>query len=129
MDARYDYSDRLCFIHHESHSSRFSETKEISLFKLLGILAVVFGGIVEEVFSRRWTMVMLMSRGVAPVFRVIISGLAFGLAHTIWLPGKGDLKFAIPEIHSTSVLGVFLAIDHSILKRYTGFSELLTASV
>src|SRR4030042_2718686 len=40
--------------------------KEISWFKLLGILSAL-AGIVEEVFFRRWIMDMLMSRGVAPI--------------------------------------------------------------
>ena len=44
----------------------FAKQKEISLFKLLGILSALVGGIVEEVFFRRWIMDMLMSRGVSP---------------------------------------------------------------
>jgi branched-subunit amino acid transport protein len=44
-----------------------AKQKEISLFKLLGILSALVGGIVEEVFFRRWTMDMLMSGGVAPI--------------------------------------------------------------
>jgi membrane protease YdiL (CAAX protease family) len=56
--------------------------REISPFKLLGILSSVIGGIVEEVFFRRWVMNMLMSGGFASSFQVIISGTIFGLAHT-----------------------------------------------
>src|SRR4030042_5054008 len=55
--------------------------KETSWFKLLGILSAVVGGIVEEVFFRRWIMDMLMSGGVAPIFQVLISGVAFGCGH------------------------------------------------
>ena len=85
--------------------------REISLFKLLGILAAVVGGIVEEVFFRRWVMDTLMFRGFASVTQVIISGIAFGLAHASWtLLAKRDLKFSLPAIISTSILGVFLAI-------------------
>jgi membrane protease YdiL (CAAX protease family) len=58
-----------------------SMQREISLFKLLGILAAVVGGIVEEVLFRRWVMDTLMFRGFASVTQVIISGIAFGLAH------------------------------------------------
>jgi uncharacterized protein len=94
--------------------------KEISLFKLLGILAAGVGGIVEEVFFRRWTMDILMSRGVTPLLQVLISGIAFGLAHTIWMLAKGDLKFAIPAILSTSVLGIFLAIIYLVGGRNLG---------
>ena len=88
-----------------------AKQKEISLFKLLGILSAVVGGIVEEVFFRRWIMDMLMSGGVAPILQVIISGVAFGLAHTSWtLLAKRDFKVKIPAILSTSTLGIFLAI-------------------
>lgn len=84
---------------------------EISLFKLLGILSAVVGGIVEEVFFRRWIMDNFMSGGFAPILQVIISGVAFGLAHAVWtLLAKRDLKFSLPAIISTSILGVFLAI-------------------
>src|SRR4030065_2295675 len=77
-----------------------AKQKEISLFKLLGILSALVGGIVEEVFFRRWTMDMLMSRGVATILQVIISGAAFGLAHTIWILAKGAFKFTIQAILS-----------------------------
>ena len=88
-----------------------AKQKEISLFKLLGILSAVVGGIVEEVFFRRWIMDMLMSRGVAPILQVIISGVAFGLVHASWtLLAKRDFKATIPAIISTSILGIFLAI-------------------
>ena len=78
--------------------------REISLFKLLGILSAVVGGIVEEAFFRRWVMDMLMSVGFASVTQVIISGVAFGLAHTSWTLAKRDFKFTLPAIISTSVL-------------------------
>ena len=94
--------------------------REISLFKLLGILSAVVGGIVEEVFFRRWTMDMLMSRGVAPIFQVLISGIVFGLAHFSWLLIKRDFKFAIPAILSTSVLGILLAIIYLVGGRNLG---------
>jgi len=81
-----------------------SMQREISLFKLLGILAAVVGGIVEEVLFRRWVMDTLMFRGFASVTQVIISGIAFGLAHAGWtLLAKRDLKFSLPAIMSTSI--------------------------
>ena len=85
--------------------------REISLFKLLGILSAVVGGIVEEVFFRRWIMDMLMSGGFNPILQVVFSGVAFGLAHASWtLLAKRDFKGTLPAIMSTSVLGIFLAI-------------------
>ena len=88
-----------------------SMQREISLFKLLGILAAVVGGIVEEVFFRRWTMDMLMSGGFNPILQVAISGVAFGLAHASWtLLAKRDFKVTLPAIISTSILGISLAV-------------------
>jgi hypothetical protein len=88
-----------------------AKQREISLFKLLGILSALVGGIVEEVVFRRWTMDMLMSGGVAPVLQVIISGVAFGLVHASWtLLAKRDFKVTLPAIISTSILGILLAI-------------------
>jgi membrane protease YdiL (CAAX protease family) len=88
-----------------------SMQREISLFKLLGILSAVVGGIVEEVFFRRWIMDMFMSGGFNPILQVIISGIAFGLAHWSWtLLAKRDFKATLPAILSTSILGIFLAI-------------------
>jgi uncharacterized protein len=85
--------------------------REISLFKLLGIFAAIVGGIVEEVFFRRWGMDMLRSRGFGPVPQVLISGIAFGLAHSGWaLFAKRSLKFSLPAVLSTSGLGVLLAV-------------------
>ena len=88
-----------------------AKQKEISLFKLLGILSALVGGIVEEVFFRRWIMDMFMKGGFNPILQVIISGVAFGLAHTSWtLLAKRDFKATLPAIPSTSILGIFLAI-------------------
>ena len=95
--------------------------REISLFKLLGILSAVVGGIVEEVFFRRWIMDMLMSGGVNPILQVVISGAAFGLAHASWtLLAKRDFKATLPAILSTSILGIFLAIIYLVGGRNLG---------
>ena len=97
-----------------------AKQKEISLFKLLGILAALVGGIVEEVFFRRWLMDMLMSEGISPFLQVIISGVAFGLAHTCWMLARGDFKFTLPAILSTTVLGIILAIIYLVGGRNLG---------
>ncbi|MHC1739799.1 MAG: CPBP family intramembrane glutamic endopeptidase [Anaerolineaceae bacterium] len=94
--------------------------KEISLFKLLGILSALVGGIVEEVFFRRWAMDMLMAAGVSPILQIIISGIVFGIAHTCWMLFKGDFKFTLPAILSTSVLGTLLAVIYLVGGRNLG---------
>jgi uncharacterized protein len=97
-----------------------TKQKEISVFKLLGILAALVGGIVEEVIFRRWLMDMLMARGVGLILQVIISGIVFGLAHTAWILAKGDFKFTLPAILSTSILGILLAIVYLVGGRNLG---------
>jgi len=88
-----------------------TKQREISWFKLLGILAALVGGIVEEVFFRRWIMDTLMKGGFSPVLQVIISGVAFGLVHASWtLLAKRNFKATLPAILATSILGIFLAI-------------------
>jgi membrane protease YdiL (CAAX protease family) len=86
-----------------------SMQREISLFKLIGIVSAIVGGIVEEAVFRRWLMDYLMYGGLGPVIQVALSGVFFGLAHGSWLLFKGEFKFALPAILSTAVLGVFLS--------------------
>jgi hypothetical protein len=94
-----------------------AKQKEISLFKLIGILAALVSGIVEEVFFRSWIMDMLMSRGVPNILQIVFSGVAFGLAHTSWILARGDFKFTLPAILSTTVLGILLAIIYLVGER------------
>jgi membrane protease YdiL (CAAX protease family) len=82
--------------------------REISLFKLVGIVSAIVGGIIEEAIFRRWLMDYLMYNGFGPVIQVVLSGVFFGLAHGSWLLAKGEVKFALPAILSTAILGTFL---------------------
>jgi hypothetical protein len=59
-------------------------------------------------------MDILMSRGVEAILQVIISGIAFGLAHTAWILFKGEIKFTFSAFLSTSLLGIFLAIIYLV---------------
>ena len=98
-----------------------SMQREISLFKLLGILTAVVGGIVEEVFFRRWIMDLLMLRGFASIIQILISGVVFGLAHTSWtLFANRDFKVTLPATISTSILGIFLALIYLVGGRNLG---------
>jgi hypothetical protein len=72
-------------------------------------------------FFRRWVKDTLMSEGLAFVIQVITSGVAFGLAHASWtLLARRDLKFSLPAVISTSILGVFLAIIYLVGGRNLG---------
>lgn len=93
--------------------------REISFFKLVGLLTIV-GGILEEVVFRRWLMDWLMGLGIGVIFQILISGIAFGLAHIMWgLFGK-EKQFSKGAFIATSVLGSELAIIYLIGKRNIG---------
>jgi membrane protease YdiL (CAAX protease family) len=83
----------------------------ISWLKLLGIAVAISAGILEEVVFRRWIMNHLQDRHHAGImWQIIISGLAFGLAHGVWgLMGK-SLRAAIGATVATGILGIGLAI-------------------
>jgi membrane protease YdiL (CAAX protease family) len=83
----------------------------ISWLKLLGIAVAISAGILEEVVFRRWIMNYMQDRHHAGiVVQIIISGLAFGLAHGVWgLMGK-SLRAAIGATIATGILGIGLAI-------------------
>jgi hypothetical protein len=61
-----------------------------------------------------------LAGGISSLLQVIISGVAFGLAHTAWFLFKGDIKFTIPAILSTTVLGILLAIIYLVGDRNVG---------
>ena len=83
----------------------------ISWLKLLGIAVAISAGILEEVVFRRWIMNYMQDRHHAGLMlQIIISGLAFGLAHGVWgLMGK-SLRAAIGATVATGILGIGLAI-------------------
>jgi membrane protease YdiL (CAAX protease family) len=83
----------------------------ISRLKLLSIAVAISAGILEEVVFRRWLMNHLQDRHHAGiVVQIIISGLAFGLAHGVWgLMGK-SVRAAIGATVATGILGIGLAI-------------------
>ncbi len=83
----------------------------ISWLKLLGIAVAISAGILEEVVFRRSIMNYMQDRHHAGiVVQIIISGLAFGLAHGVWgLMGK-SLRAAIGATVATGLLGIGLAI-------------------
>ena len=83
----------------------------ISWLKLLGLTVAISAGILEEVMFRRWLMNYMQDRHHAGVMlQIIVSGLAFGLAHGVWgLMGK-SVRAAIGATVATGILGIGLAI-------------------
>ncbi|KOO51704.1 CPBP family intramembrane glutamic endopeptidase [Viridibacillus arvi] len=89
-----------------------------SWLKLIGIWAAIVSGIVEEVVFRHLLMDYVLSIGLSNLSQVLISGIAFGIAHGAWVLLRGEIKIALPAILSTTILGCFLAM----LYIYTGRS-------
>lgn len=94
--------------------------KEVSVFKLIGIISALASGFMEEVVFRRWLMDILFHVGYNEVVQVICSGLLFGLGHGVWFLFKKEIKFAIPAILSTTVLGSLLAVVYIVGGRNVG---------
>jgi membrane protease YdiL (CAAX protease family) len=94
--------------------------REISFLKFVGILSAFASGLLEEVIFRRWLMNITMSLGYGAVVQIVISGIIFGLAHSIWFLFKREIRFAISAVLSTSTLGVGLAMIYVISGRNIG---------
>lgn len=90
----------------------------VSWLKLIGIWAAIVSGIAEEIIFRHLLMDYLLSMEFSNVSQVLISGIAFGIAHCTWVLLRGEIKIAIPVIISTTILGCLLAM----LYIYTGRS-------
>lgn len=93
--------------------------REVSIFKLVGLLAIV-GGILEEVVFRRWLMDLLLSWDLGFVLQILISGFAFGLGHIMWGIFGKDKGFSKGAFFSTSILGFLLAAVYLIGNRNIG---------
>ncbi len=93
--------------------------REISLYKLIGLLAIV-GGIVEEVVFRSWLMDLLKGFGYGITIQIFISGIAFGLAHIMWGLFGGERKFIKGAFIATTILGFAYAIVYLIGNRNVG---------
>lgn len=93
--------------------------REISLFKIVGLMTIT-GGIIEEVVFRRWLMDGLMKLGYGVTIQVLVSVLTFGLAHITWgLFGK-EKQFLKGAFIATSFLGFGFAIVYLIVNRNIG---------
>ncbi|QDQ02894.1 CPBP family intramembrane metalloprotease [Lysinibacillus fusiformis] len=95
-----------------------SHLLKFSWLKLIGIWAAIVTGIVEEIIFRHLLMDYLLSIEFSSLSQVLISGIAFGIAHGAWVLLRGEIKIALPVILSTTILGCLLAM----LYIYTGRS-------
>jgi membrane protease YdiL (CAAX protease family) len=93
--------------------------REISLFKIIGLITIV-AGIIEEIVFRRWLMDLLMKLGYGAIIQILISGLAFGLAHIVWGLFSKEKRFLKGAFISTMFLGFGLAIVYLVGNRNIG---------
>jgi uncharacterized protein len=94
--------------------------REISMFKLTGLFAGLAAGIIEELVFRRWLMDSAMNHGTGIIPQIIISGVAFGFAHTAWGMFGRNRKFGLVAFSATTVLGFSLAIVYAVGQRNIG---------
>jgi hypothetical protein len=93
--------------------------KEISLFKFIGLFAII-GGLIEEVVFRQWLMDLLMVKGYGLILQILISALMFSVIHVIWVIFGGELKFILGALKSTFGLGILLSLVYLIGNRNVG---------
>lgn len=90
---------------------------EFSRLKLLGIWTGVVAAIVEELVFRQALMDLLAGWGMHAVLQILISAVAFGVAHASWVLLRGDVRIALPVVTSTTILGGLLALVYLVAGR------------
>lgn len=93
--------------------------KEVSLFKLVGLVSII-GGLIEELVFRQWLIDLLDSKGYNIIIQVLISAIMFALIHIIWVIFSRDMKFLLGAFISTFLLGTLLGIVYLIGNRNVG---------
>ena len=84
----------------------------LSPLKLLAVVTAVMAAVVEEVIFRKWVMDFLDKQGLGAVLQVLASGLAFGLAHAIWIIPTRSVDAVLHAIVATGIVGVALGITY-----------------
>jgi membrane protease YdiL (CAAX protease family) len=94
--------------------------REISGFKLIGVVAAFASGIMEEVVFRRWLMDMTMAQGIGDFGQVLVSGVVFGLAHLAWITFSVERRFSFHAAAATTLAGWALAAIYLLAGRNLG---------
>ncbi len=102
-------------------SARFPSVRanflRLSYLKMLGIAVAVCSGFCEEIIFRKIWMDYLQRRGLAVVLQVLLSAVAFGLAHAVWAFFRGRLSAGFGAAIATGLLGLALAIVYVVSGR------------
>ncbi|AZQ84019.1 CPBP family intramembrane metalloprotease [Colwellia sp. Arc7-635] len=96
-------------------SSVRQEMFNFNKLKYLALLGAVVSGIFEEILFRKLLMDYLQEEGFSDFIQIIISGLAFGVAHLVW--GGKALSAAINATFYTFFLGAGLALIYVMSDR------------
>lgn len=87
---------------------------QISILKILAIVAALVAGVVEEVIFRGYVMTTLLHMGYGNVVQVMVCGITFALAH---LYGFASPVAFLTAQGSTFFLGIMLGIVYLIGRR------------
>jgi uncharacterized protein len=81
-----------------------------SWLKLLALGLALVSGIFEECVFREMLMDAARNHGANALLQVLLSAIAFGLAHGIWALFRGSWRAGIGAIVATGILGAALAV-------------------
>jgi membrane protease YdiL (CAAX protease family) len=85
--------------------------------KLLAVAVAITAGILEEAVFRKTIMDAAMRHGLTAPTQVLLSALAFGVAHGVWGLFGRSLRAAVGATVATGLLGGALAIVYVVAGR------------
>jgi hypothetical protein len=88
-----------------------------NLLKVIGIFSAIASGTIEEMVFRQTLMDWLYSNNIGVVLQVLISGVAFGVAHALWALFGGNWRVGLGAAISTTALGLLLAVVYIVAGR------------
>lgn len=88
---------------------------KLDKLKYLAVVGAIVSGIFEELVFRKLLMDYLQDEGLGTFLQILLSGLAFAVAHLVW--GAKAISAAINATFYTFFLGVGLAIIYIMSDR------------
>lgn len=88
---------------------------QFNKLKCLALLGALISGVFEEILFRKLLMDYLNDEGFSNLTQIVISGIAFGVAHLVW--GGKALSAAINATFYTFFLGSGLAVIYILSDR------------
>jgi uncharacterized protein len=88
-----------------------------SRLKILALVLAIAAAFCEEAVFRKLLMDTLQHYGSPVGVQILVSGLAFGVAHGIWGFFRGSIRAASGAVMATGILGVALAAIYIVGRR------------